>query len=109
MELSRYVENLLILEVRQNKQWKLISQPKKDKIKDIGVKEKIKENYPGTNIKKWKKEYSKYINIRDNSFVEIHRFVNCGNFTQEYGVKIKKYKINTEVKKLIAVALDSVE
>lgn len=108
MELNKYVENLLISEVRQNKQWKLIGQSKRDKIKDIGVKEKIKENFHGTNIKKWKKEYSKYINVRDNSFVEIHRFVNCGNFTQEYGVKIKKYKINFEVEKLIAVTLDEI-
>ncbi len=63
----------------------------------------IKDKYPKTNIKHWKKEYAVYRH-RDGSTVEIHRFVNTKNQKEEHDVKIKWINFNKEIAKLIAAA-----
>ena len=82
----RYIHIQLISEVR--KTWHIKS-IKKDRINNPRAKDLIREHFPATDIRDWKKEYSIYSHY-DRSMVEIHRFVNKLNHKEEFGVKLKR-------------------
>jgi len=107
MEIDMLVESLLISAITESREWKRIDR-KWVKIENVKVKESIKNRFPETNIRWWKKEYARFRH-RDGSVVEVHRFVNTNNQTEEYGVKIKWMHVNEEIEKLIAVALNKPE